>query len=234
MKFLSLNVQAGGGKRWPSIIEFVDKHQPDVAVFLEWRQSAVTGLAESWAYRSGFAWYAICEGNTRNGVAVAAKPPFRGLSATPGRESAGTMLHAAFDGWNLLACYFPQGQAKARYFDECSATALNLGASPLLIAGDLNTGNQAADKTLGGVKYACADRFDALSASAGLIDLWRRTHGLAAREWTWRTSKNGFRIDHAFGNLAFVQRFDPSCWYDHFPVASGLSDHSALVIDIGH
>jgi len=62
------------------------------------------------------------------------------------------------------------------------------------------------------------------------LDLWRRTQGPHAREWTWMTKANGFRLDHAFGNSAFVAAFDPSCRYDHSPRENGFSDHSALLI----
>jgi hypothetical protein len=50
------------------------------------------------------------------------------------------------------------------------------------------------------------------------------------REWTWRTFKNGFRIDHAFGNPEIVRRFQPACRYDHTPRGRRFSDHSALLI----
>jgi exonuclease III len=96
--------------------------------------------------------------------------------------------------------------------------------------GDLNTGNQVADRTPTGEKYACAERFDWLSEAGGLVDLWRRTNGAAAREWTWLTSKNGFRLDHAFGNGPLVKRFDPSCQYDDAPRKIGFSDHSAVLV----
>ena len=153
-----------------------------------------------------------------------------GISATPGQESAGTILRAAFFGWTMLACYFPQGEAKGRYFDVCCDVARACSGHPLLVLGDLNTGNQLADKTLGGVNYACADKFDRLSSTAGLIDLWRLTNGTHAREWTWRTPKNGFRIDHAFVNREFLERYRPGGHYDHAPREARFSDHSALLV----
>jgi hypothetical protein len=81
-----------------------------------------------------------------------------------------------------------------------------------------------------GDRYVCAELFDGLSESHGLIDLWRRTHGADAREWSWTTKANGFRLDHAFGNSAFVAAFDPTCRYDHSTQESGFTDHSALLI----
>ena len=56
----------------------------------------------------------------------------------------------------MLACYFPQLEAKAAYFDVCERVAKDCGGQPLLTVGDMNTGNQIADKTPAGVKYACS------------------------------------------------------------------------------
>jgi exonuclease III len=78
--------------------------------------------------------------------------------------------------------------------------------------GDLNTGNQRLDRTPAGEPFICANRFDELSEAAGLVDLWRLSNGGDAQAWTWwsRGNKNGFRLDHAFGNRQFVERYRPS------------------------
>jgi exonuclease III len=230
LKILCLNIRSGSGSRWGAILEFVDEQDPDVVVLTEWRRSTSPGRAEEWANTRGMQWSSACDGATRNGVAIASKVRFDCVSATPGQESAGTILRAAFFGWTMLACYFPQGEAKGRYFDVCRDVARACSGHPLLVLGDLNTGNQLADKTLGGVNYACADKFDRLSSTAGLIDLWRLTNGTHAREWTWRTPKNGFRIDHAFGNGEFLERYRPGGHYDHAPREARFSDHSALLV----
>jgi hypothetical protein len=100
----------------------------------------------------------------------------------------------------MLAAYFPQGHLKARYFKACSDIATGAGSRPFLLLGDLNTGNQRADRTPTGDKFICAQLFDGLSESHSLVDLWRRTHGADVRECSWMTNANGFRLDHAFGN----------------------------------
>jgi hypothetical protein len=63
-------------------------------------------------------------------------------------------VRAAFLDWTMLACYFPQGEAKGRYFDVCCDVARACSGRPLLMLGDLNTGNQLADKTPGGATPA--------------------------------------------------------------------------------
>jgi exodeoxyribonuclease-3 len=230
MKVLCLNVRSGGGTRWDSMLGVVDGHDSDVVVFTEWRRDSSTGRAEAWAASRHMHWACASDGATRNGVSIAARAAFDCVSVTPGKESAGTLLRVSLDGWTMLACYFPQGDAKSCYFDVAADVAQECADNPFLMVGDLNTGNQIADKTPEGVKYACAERFDRLSSAEGLVDLWRLTNGPQAREWTWRTSKSGFRLDHAFGNAAFVQHFRPSCHYDHVPREAGFSDHSALLV----
>lgn len=230
MKLICLNVRSGGGSRWSAILNFVEAQRADVVVFTEWRCKEASGAATTWAASRGMKWMGACDGATKNGVFVASALPFQSVSVMPGPETAGTLLRVAFDRWTMLAAYFPQREAKARYFRACSDVAISDSAVPFLMVGDLNTGNQLADRTPNGDRYVCDELFDGLSGSPRLVDLWRRTHGPHAREWSWMTKANGFRLDHAFGNSAFVAAFDPSCRYDHSPRENGLTDHSALLI----
>ena len=117
MKILCLNVQSGAGGRWRGILDFVAGHAPDVVVFTEWRRGSSPTPAEVWARERDMTWFAACEGSTLNGVAVAAKTPFSCEGVTPDRQSPGTLLRADFADWSMLASYFPQGEAKNRYFD---------------------------------------------------------------------------------------------------------------------
>ena len=130
----------------------------------------------------------------------------------------------------FLACYFPQRQAKAAFFDRCMELAGQYSAAPFVLAGDLNTGNQRADRCQMAAKFFCSGHFDLLSSVGGLKDLWRLTNG-STREWSWRSNKGkGFRIDHAFGNDSFVAITTPICTYDHGARDIGLTDHSAVVV----
>lgn len=232
MKVVCLNVRSGGGKRWRGILDFIEAQRSDVVVFTEWRRSEAPGVAAIWAESGGMRWIGACDGATKNGIFVASTLPFDVTSVTPDKNTAGTLLRVAFHGWTMLAAYFPQREVKANYFKVCTDQMGAVGAAPILLLGDLNTGNQHVDRTAAGEKYACAEQFDELSESHGFgfIDLWRRTQGAETREWSWITKANGFRLDHAFGNAAFVAAFDPTCRYDHSTRESGSTDHSALLI----
>jgi exonuclease III len=133
----------------------------------------------------------------------------------------------------MLACYFPQRREKAIFFDRCSQLVASYGGRPFILVGDLNTGNQTIDRTDRGKKYWCSNGFDRLCQSDSLLDLWRHTHS-DTREWSWLSnSGNGFRIDHALVNRDFLDQLRPVCTYDHQTRESGLTDHSALIIEVG-
>jgi exodeoxyribonuclease III len=137
------------------------------------------------------------------------------------------------EGLTILGCYFPQRMAKSPFFERCMEIALKETQQPLVMIGDFNTGRNDLDVEGSGTRFDCADQFIDLSVKSGLVDLWRFRHG-ERREWTWRSAKNGFRIDHAFGNEALLRRFpNYRCEIVHEPRVSGLTDHRAVVLDLG-
>lgn len=228
---LALNVQAGGGPRIPALLRYFEQQDPQILVLSEWRDNPSGRQIQAWAEDRNMHHAGQTDGGTANGVFIAAKTPFTAQTVTPPGGSAGALMLARFDGFDVLACYFPGMNAKAPFFVRCAEIAAAHDSIPLLIVGDLNTGSQIGDRDERGDRYLCAEAFGALTARHGLHDLWRRTNGPQAREWTWLSrTKNGFRIDHAFANDAFVRRADPACVYDHGPRERSWTDHSALIL----
>jgi exonuclease III len=228
---VALNTRAGGGARTARLCSYLDTLDPDAVLLTEWRDNASGLTFADWAERRGMSYASLTDGCTPNGVFLASLDPFMTESATPIGQSAGCLMLARFQRVTLLACYFPQLKAKAAFFDRCLELASQHQAAPFVLAGDLNTGNQLADRSEGAGKFYCSDHFDRLTSAGGLSDLWRLTNG-SCREWTWLSpqKKNGFRIDHAFGNGAFVAAAAPMCTYDHRARETGLTDHSTVVI----
>jgi exonuclease III len=228
MTLIALNVRNGGGRRVAAIWQFLESHRPDVIVLPEWRDNRSGRDFIAWMGSQGLYHAALNDGSMPNGVCVAARFPFESISMTPA-DSAGALMLVRFQGWTLLASYFPQHKAKGRFFSACKEIAAAPAETPFVILGDLTTGNQLADKSPNGVPYLCAEGFDALRSEAGLVDLW--SNGPDACEWTWLSNqKNGFRIDHAFGNEPVVRLLQPACVYDHRPGEEKTSDHSALIV----
>jgi exodeoxyribonuclease III len=230
-----LNIRSGGGKRASSICNFLESLNPEIVVLTEWRQGDRGQHFVDWATRRQINYQSRNDGATLNGVFIAARTPFQAASKTPQSVFAGVLLAARFSEWNLLGVYFPQLKEKKPFFDACSQITQENQEKPFLLIGDLNTGNQRSDRDLKATPFTCANEFDALSRNAKLVDLWRRTNGSDAREWTWLSHRNnGFRVDHALANEPFVEWMQPSCHYDTTPRTEKLSDHSAVVITAGY
>lgn len=229
-RLVCLNLRAGGGKRADRLCAYLDGLAPDLVVLTEWRAGPTGDRFRAWAGAMHVA--TLNDGGTANGVLVAARAPFQMRSVTPRTGGTGVMALARFADMSVLACYFPSMKEKAPFFDVAIAQARAHPRRKFLLLGDLNTGNQLADREPHAVRYNCADQFDALSGECRLSDLWRHSQG-TAREFTWLSHRqNGFRLDHAFANRAFVKHQAPHCEYDHTPRLTGLSDHSALVITL--
>jgi len=231
-RIVALNVRGGGGTRVDRLCRYLDTHDPHTVVITEWRDNATGRLFEAWAKAQAMHHVGLADGGTANGVFIASRAEFLAESVTPVGCGAGTLMQARFAEFTILGCYFPQLEEKAVFFDRCSQVIATHRGKPLALIGDLNTGSQITDRSEKGVRYSCAEGFDRLCRLDGLIDLWRNTH-TDAREWSWLSNRgNGFRIDHALANAEFLERSVPVCTYDHSTRTTGLTDHSALIVEI--
>jgi exodeoxyribonuclease III len=231
---VALNIQHGGGKRTSELIKWLREQNADIIVLSEWRNNP-NGLAIEAALKSGGYHVHSQDGVVSNGVLIAAREQFDAISVTPPDAPIGVLLKAQWKGGlAVIGAYFPlEIRTKRQFFGVCMEHAMRHSDAPFLLIGDLNTGCNDADFTAGATPFPCADAFEAL-VDSGLIDQWRRRHGLAARDYTWLSRQNGFRIDHAFGNEAFISRYEPlQCDYDHSTRETKLSDHSALMLRLG-
>ena len=231
-RLLCLNIRAGGGRRAAALCDYLDGIAPDLVVLTEWRDGPVGQAFRAWADRCGLHHATLNDGGTANGVLIAAQETCAIASVTPRTGATGVIALARFAELSVLACYFPSMKQKAPYFDAAIIAAQRHKRRKFILLGDLNTGNQHADREPAGVRYHCADQFDAFTRDHRLVDLWRHSQG-EAREWSWQSHRqNGFRLDHAFANRALIKDHAPHCVYDHKPRLSGLTDHSAVVITL--
>ncbi len=231
-RIVALNIRHGGGKRQAALARWLLDTQADVFVLPEWRASS-TLLAASMMEAGYWPHVAHRDDPKANGVAVIARSRLPSTRATPEHATKGELLQARFGQNSLVGAYFPLLGAKAPFFLRCAELSASANGS-LLVIGDMNTGSNQLDLEPGASRFHCAREFVELGTRHGLHDLWRRQHGETAREWTWRSAHNGFRIDHAFANESWLKAH-PSwrCSYDHVPRERGLSDHSAIIVDDG-
>ena len=231
-RIVSLNIQHGGGKRTARIADWLATETASAVVLPEWRNNSTGHFIRKRLTGSRFQTVAASRAISKNSLLLAARDLTEWWEFTPpSSPKGGLMLIELKQDIQVLGCYFPQRRAKASFFQQCIHLAKKSPHVPFVMIGDLNTGNDL-DIEGTGRRFYCADLFEALSTEAGLIDLWREQHG-DRREWTWRSPKNGFRIDHVFGNEAFVACFPAfRCAIEHAPRDSGLSDHSAVVLEV--
>ena len=232
MKIVSLNVRHGGGPRSSQILDWLFAQSADIIMLSEWRTNASGASLKAAIEGKEYMCFAT-ERTGANGLLFASKHPFSALRLTPSVSSTGEIIAADLEaGTRILCCYFPQKKAKKPFFEMCLDQAVQT-QTPLLLIGDLNTGRNEIDLEQGATKFDCADQFVALTDGVGMIDLWRRSNGSSAQEWTWRSIKNGFRIDHALANAALISSAPRTrCWYDHSTRTDGLTDHSGMIVEV--
>jgi exodeoxyribonuclease-3 len=232
LRIVSLNIRHGGGGRTPRLMDWIKRRQPFATVLTEWRDNYSGQQIKKSLIADGFDAIATARGERTNGVLMAARRFIASEIITPPNAPAGDLVLTRLDGLAILGCYFPQRLAKSAFFESSMEAVKKTLDVPVLVIGDFNTGRNDLDIEGNGVHFDCADQFIGLSEQAGLTDLWRFRHG-NRREWTWRSAKNGFRIDHAFGNQALVDHFPTyRCEIDHEPRLTGLTDHSAIILDL--
>lgn len=232
MRIVSLNIRHGGGRRIPNIIDWVDKADADFVIFSEWRPNqSGKALAGSMQDR-GYSTQGVSKGTSSNGILMASRCSQVVSSITPEGALHGEIALSASAGIDLICCYFPQKHEKKQFFHTVTDRILRASA-PTVLIGDLNTGSNSTDLTIGATPFFCSKEFAELESLGCAQDLWRHSHGTDAREWSWRSSKNGFRIDHAYGNNALFNTYSSIfCRYDHSTRTEGISDHSAILVDL--
>lgn len=228
MKLVSLNIRHGGGTRVPHIVSYLRNLAADVVVLSEFRENANANPLRSSLAAQGLTHFAA--GSTapkKNSVCIFSNAAFSSHTYPFLGQDEHRLISIRFSGLAILGVYFPQNKDKARLFQFLLDRAYQPTDEAHIIIGDFNTGLHRIDES--GKTYYCADQFAALSKS-GLVDSWRTRHP-EAREYSWYSSAgNGFRIDHAFSSLAANARIQ-RIYYDHEPRLSGITDHSALIIE---
>jgi exonuclease III len=157
------------------------------------------------------------------------------------------VLCCAVDGVEVINVHSPIAPspelAKIRTHEALAAYVRALTPAPRVLCGDLNTPRrELADGTLltfahdsnGRLRPERGERWDraerALVRDLGWTDAFRAVHGYGTRDasWTFSGDRGGWRLDHVLVDGLRVV----ACAYAHEWRRAGLSDHSALVVDV--
>ena len=231
MKIVSWNIRQGGGRRLTDICDVLIRWKPDIVALQEVRRSSITQLTERLtAIGLRYSFFPETASANENGLFLASREPLDAGEFLPERTGLCHILEAQTMGLTLLPIHFPQKAAQIPLFEALLTDTTSILEYKCLLIGDLNCGLPFIDsthKTFVNAKY-----FQAMK-DAGWIDLYRQQHGEEAREFTWVSpqTQRGFRYDHALAGLAVANSIS-SIYYDHAVRENGLSDHSAIVLEL--
>jgi exodeoxyribonuclease-3 len=230
MRLLTWNIRAGGGTRLSRIAETLAAHDADVLVLTEYRSGEAGKRLRSALRDLGYAWLSAVEPpGIRNGVLIAARlKPRLAAHVTAYVPEPWRMLAVTIGGVRLFGIYMPNLRAKIPYWEALIEASSPHAGGRALALGDFNTCRAFVDEP--GATDVTAIFLDKIQ-QAGFRDLWRDRFP-DGREYSWYSHRgNGFRIDHAFASPLLARRIG-EIRYSHAERTSGLSDHSALLIDI--
>jgi exodeoxyribonuclease III len=189
------------------------------------------------------------QGRRRLGVLSAARRPLGRLPppAVPWPER---VLCATVDGVEVVNLHSPISPApdlaKVRTHEVVAAYLLASPATPRVLCGDLNTPRREladgdvltfAHDSAGRLRPERGERWDRAERALvhglrehGWVDAFRALHGYEGRHasWTFAHDRGGWRLDHVL-----VHGLEPTAaTYAHEWRRMGLSDHSALIVDL--
>jgi exodeoxyribonuclease-3 len=184
------------------------------------------------------------------GVLTAAREPVRRLTSPPNVPWPERLLCCLVDGMEVVNLHSPIAPApelaKIRTHEAVAAYLASRPDAPRVLCGDLNTPRREhpdgdvmsfAYDSAGRLRPERGERWDRAERALvhglrqqGWVDAFRELHGYGEREasWTFPQNRGGWRLDHV---LALGLR-PLAAAYAHDWRRDGLSDHSALVVDL--
>lgn len=231
MRILTWNIRAGGGTRLPAIAERIGAHGADVLVLTEYRSGEAGKRLRGVLSDLGYVWLSPVEPpGIRNGVLIASRlRPTRVAHVCETVDEPWRMLTAVLGGIRVFGIYMPNLKVKIPYWEALIDAARPFAGRRALAIGDFNTCRAFVDEP--GSFDRTAYFMDRI-VEAGYRDVWRDRNP-EGREYSWYSHRaNGFRVDHAFASVPLTRRIG-GIGYSHAERAAGISDHSALWVEVG-
>jgi exonuclease III len=255
VRLVSWNV-AGRVTRQPEQAEAIAGVGADVVALQEvtkrtlplWRAAlAAAGFA---GCETALEYGAPMNGRRALGVLTAAREPLVWLELPPDVPWPERVLCCRLGDLEIVNLHSPISPApdlaKVRTHEAIAAYLADGGSRPRILCGDLNTPRREladgevltfAHDSAGRLRPARGERWDRAEQALvrglrehGWVDAFRALHGYGERHasWTFARDRGGWRLDHVL-----VHGLEPlASAYAHDWRRSGLSDHSALVVDL--
>jgi exonuclease III len=247
MRILAVNVKAGGlNAQIDALLDRAFDHRADVYVFSEFRDTPTGARIRGRLERKDFNYQSYSRGHRGNGVLVAALEPFEPVhnpAGLPDHEYPNAMIECVFPDVHIIGVYLPGQDRKRPHLEYLInlAHAMDAQGVAAMIVGDFNSGRNETDIEANLGKTRLVDEFSTADLYALLERQWREAwlyKHPQATEFSWYPRmgppqrRNGWRLDKVFTSRALLPRVrDVS--YDHGFRLDALTDHSALIIDLG-
>ena len=223
------------------------QHNPDVAIFAEYRDTPAGALLRERSANAGLAHHGWTEGHRGNGVLVAARDDFESVRNPFGLfddQFPNAILLARFKRLDLFGVYLPGQDRKRPHLRYLVAAAqrYNLGGADAMCIGDFNSGRNETDIEINVRSGRLADEFSTADLYAELerywTEAWLYKHP-GKLDYSWvpfrlersRREGNGWRIDKAFVSRSLLPKVR-SAEYDHGFRRERLTDHSAIIVEL--
>ncbi|MEE9332792.1 MAG: endonuclease/exonuclease/phosphatase family protein [Granulosicoccaceae bacterium] len=234
IKLLTWNILQGGGKRAMAIAEQLVAINPSIVTLQEFRNGKSAPIILDALKKIGLEHQHLIQSTAaKNTVMVAAGIPFETFEWADDLDPAlcvraqFKLPNAHIDTLHIFAGHLPQKRAQVPYLDALGKLNTKDYQAALII-GDLNCGIPFEDSET--KSFVNTHMFQNLLRN-GWTDSWR-TRNLDAREYSWISSRgNGYRYDHCLATEKadkLINKID----YLHGVREEGLSDHSAMLIEL--
>lgn len=253
MRFMTWNIQSGGGKRVPLILKELEGLGPDFIALTEVTLNNLDTIRSSLEAK-GFGHVATtCSDGTTNSVLVASKMPFV-ITEEPIDHDPERWLSVEIDCLELkiLCVHIPGAtdnkfgtdgmgisgrKRKGNFWDQVLEYAQRHKNDRTVLLGDFNTG---LPEDAQGTPFELSDRIRVLRLER-YVDTWRALNP-KAREYTWYSKRrnkqlgisedfNGFRLDYIYVSGALKDCIAGAAHVDSVR-RNGVSDHAILMADL--
>ena len=227
LKILSWNIRQGGGTRIKRIFDAIISVKAHIVVLSEFRNNRSGLKLRMDLAASRFMHQVVGNAPTNtNSVGIFSSLPFDAYhcpSADPIYYH--NLLKAKFPAFALYGAYMPH-KKKHTLFNH---VLKELNGTPAILCGDLNTGKNYIDQK--GDSFWYTDKLEEME-ERNYVDAFRLCKK-AVKEFSWYSHQgNGYRYDHTYIHQDLVPVVK-DCYYIHQWREDGLSDHSAMVLEIG-
>lgn len=234
MRILSWNILQGGGKRAQDIAQSIVDAKPDILALQEFRNGKSAAPLLDACRSLGLTHIHRASSEARKNTAMVASRYPMTVSTLHNSLDADLVFCASLEvavgdsqQLDLFTGHLPQKKKQIPYLDALYKLAL-ADLDHAMIIGDLNCGIPFEDSDT--KSFDNTHLFQSL-LKKGWTDSWR-SRNAGAKEFSWVSSRdNGYRYDHCLCTKALDNRVQ-NITYLHELRTSGLSDHSAILVEL--